>query len=62
MTGWINPKDPLDVPMTVRLRDRAGSIKAKADALLREADALITEAETLEAGEDDQESHSATSR
>ena len=62
MTGWRNPKDPLDVQMAVRLRDRAGNIKAKADALLKEADALIAEAEALEAGEDDQESHSATSR
>jgi hypothetical protein len=51
MTGWRNPKDPLDVPKSIRLRDRAGSLKAQADALLREADALLAEAEKIEAAE-----------
>jgi hypothetical protein len=49
MTGWRNPKDPQNVPKAVRLRDRAGSIKAKAEALLREADGMLAEAEALEA-------------
>jgi hypothetical protein len=51
MTGYRNPKDPLNVPKSVRLRDRAGAIKGRADALLREADALLAEAEALEASE-----------
>ena len=45
---WRNPKDPLNVPKAVRLRDRAGVLKSKADSLLREADALLAEAEALE--------------
>jgi hypothetical protein len=45
---WRNPKDPLNVPKAVRLRDRAGVLKSKADALLRESDALLAEAEALE--------------
>jgi hypothetical protein len=49
MTGWRNPKDPLNVPKAVRLRERARAIKGRADALLREADALTAEAEALEA-------------
>jgi hypothetical protein len=49
MTGWRNPKDPLNVPKAARLRDRAKAIKGRADALLREADAILAEAEALEA-------------
>jgi hypothetical protein len=45
---WRNPKDPLNVPKAVRLRDRAGLLKSRADALLREADALLVEAQALE--------------
>jgi hypothetical protein len=60
MTGWRDPKNPTDMPKAVRLRDRAGNFKAKADALLREADALLAEAEALVAAEEDQESHSVT--
>lgn len=45
---WRNPKDPLNVPKAVRLRDRAGVLKNRADVLLREADALLAEAEALE--------------
>ena len=45
---WRNPKDPLNVPKAVRLRDRAGVLKSKADAVLREADALLAEAQALE--------------
>ena len=45
---WRNPKDPLNVPKAVRLRDRAGVLKSKADALLREADALLAEAQAVE--------------
>ena len=37
---WRNPKDPLNVPKAVRLRDRAGVLESRADALLREADSL----------------------
>jgi hypothetical protein len=45
---WRNPKDPLNVPKAVRLRDRAGVLKSRADALLRQADALLAEAEAIE--------------
>lgn len=36
--AWLdgeNPKDPLNVPKAVRLRDRAAAIKGRADALLK---------------------------
>lgn len=45
---WRNPKDPLNVPKAIRLRDRAAVLKSKADALVREADALLAEAAALE--------------
>jgi hypothetical protein len=51
---WRNPKDPLNLPKAVRLRDRAGALKGKADALLREADALLVEAQALEDARQDQ--------
>lgn len=51
---WRNPKDPLNVPKAVRLRDRAGVLKSKADALVREADALLAQAQALEDAAPDQ--------
>lgn len=51
MVGWRNPKDPMNVPKAVRLRDRAAAVKGRADALLREADALLAEADALEESE-----------
>ena len=51
---WRNPKDPLNVPKAVRLRDRAGVLKSRADALLRQADALLAEAQALEDAAQDQ--------
>ena len=49
MTGWRNPKDPLAVPKSVRLRDRAAALQHKAGALIQEADALLAEADQLRA-------------
>ena len=51
---WRNPKDPLNVPKAVRLRDRAGVLKSRSDALLRQADALLAEAQALEDAAQDQ--------
>jgi len=45
---WRNPKEPLNIPKAVRLRDRAGVLKRRVDVLIKEADALPAEAEALE--------------
>lgn len=49
MTGWREPKEPAAIPKSIRLRERANSLKAQADELLRKADTLLAEAERLEA-------------
>jgi hypothetical protein len=51
MTGWRKPKDPLDIPKAIRLRERGRALKAQAEGLLKKADALLAEAEHIEAGE-----------
>jgi hypothetical protein len=51
MTGWRDPKNPLDVPKAIRLRERANQIKAQADLLLKKADAMSAEADALEESE-----------
>jgi hypothetical protein len=51
MTGWRTPKDPLDIPKAIRLRERARSLKGQAEALLKRADTLLAEAEKIEAAE-----------
>ncbi|HEY3988631.1 MAG TPA: hypothetical protein VGM02_04975 [Acidobacteriaceae bacterium] len=51
MTGWREPKEPLGVPKSIRLRERARSLKAQAEGLLKKADALLAEAERIDAGE-----------
>ena len=51
MTGWREPKDPIAIPKSIRLRERARALKAQAEGLLKKADALLAEAERVEARE-----------
>jgi hypothetical protein len=51
MTGWRTPKDPIDIPKALRLRERARALKGQAEALLKRADALLAEAEKIEAAD-----------
>ena len=48
MTGWRKPKDPVAIPKSIRLRERARALKAQAEGLLKKADALLVEAERIE--------------
>jgi len=56
MTGWREPKEPLAIPKSIRLRERARALKAQAEGLLKKADALLAEAERVEAGESQKKS------
>jgi hypothetical protein len=51
MTGWRQPKEPLAVPKSIRLRERARALKAQAEGLQKKADDLLAEAERVEAEE-----------
>lgn len=48
MTGWREPKDPMAIPKSIRLRERARELKGKAEDLLKQADALLAEAYRIE--------------
>jgi len=39
--NWRNPKNPLNVPKAVRLRDRAGALKSRADTAVQIIEDLL---------------------
>jgi hypothetical protein len=54
MTGWREPKEPLDIPKSIHLRERARNLKGQAEGLLKKADSLLAEAERVEVEEPQQ--------